>query len=291
MTNDTTPPEDKSEVIQKTIHAYKVEFPPFASENVKVWLAQVELRLEMGGVKSERNKFNHLASSLIPDVAAKIQDILFDPPEVDPFEKLKKRLIKEYAPSDSEEIDRLLQGCQLGDQKPTSLLREMQALAKSRISEDILRDRFLKRLPESLRMVVAGSRVTDLQLMAEMADTALEYAGTSRVTSVSSVSVSQPTSAPPTNETSVLVAQVAVLAKTVDKFVNEARQSRPRGRQPYRDSNYSRSRARSRSQTPKNREFCWYHNIYGDRALKCKEGCTWKKSAAGKSENSSGPTK
>ena len=74
----------------------KVEFPPFIAEHVKVWLCQIELILKMGNVGSEINKFNHLAPGLVSDVAARVQDILFNVPTDQPFFVLKQRIIDKY---------------------------------------------------------------------------------------------------------------------------------------------------------------------------------------------------
>ena len=80
---------ENSEQNKATTAAYKVEFPPFAPENVRVWLKQVEICLQMGNIVSETNKFNHLASNLILNVAARVQDVLVDRPTENEFTKLK----------------------------------------------------------------------------------------------------------------------------------------------------------------------------------------------------------
>ena len=89
-----------------------------------------------------------------------VRDLLLKPPEEDPYDKLKTQLIKRTAASEQRKLQQLISGEELGDRKPTQLLRRMQQLLGSKLgtgseANSFLRELFLQRLPPSVRMVLA----------------------------------------------------------------------------------------------------------------------------------------
>ena len=80
---------------------------------------------------------------------------------------------------------------ELGDRKPTQLLRRFQQLLGDKagaIDPSLLRELFLQRLPANVRMILASTAEgTSLDNLATLADKVMEVA----VPTVSSVTVSQ----------------------------------------------------------------------------------------------------
>ena len=62
------------------------------------------------------------------EYATEVQDLLLDPNEDNPYEKLKDQLISHIADSKHQKIQRLLTAKELGNHKPTQLLHKMQRL-------------------------------------------------------------------------------------------------------------------------------------------------------------------
>lgn len=56
-----------------------------------------------------------------------------------PYEVLKERLINTFAESENKRITQLLEGKQLGDEKPSHLLRQMQLLAGDTVAKDMVK--------------------------------------------------------------------------------------------------------------------------------------------------------
>lgn len=249
----------------------RIDLPTFIKDNVKLWLVQVEQRLAMYRVTSETSKYNYVSSSLPPEVALRVADFLFAPPEKEPYTSLRDRILREYEDTENARLTKLLEECELGDQKPTVFLRRLRQLANGGVSDGFLLNLFMKRLPEQVRLILAVTGVADLDKAATAADKALEFATGTR--NVSVVNTEKPEST-----ISELQQQVAALTEAVKNFATSStgRRSRSRSRTPAKGRNRSQSRG-------KQYETCWYHFKFGADAKKCRLPCN---KAAGKtSEN------
>ncbi|XP_065203906.1 uncharacterized protein LOC135833998 [Planococcus citri] len=265
-----TPPQ------QQVVNAvHRIELPPFNGTNIRLWWHQVELRLGLGTFKNEQTKFEAVAGSLPHDIASNVQEMIFEPPELNPFSALRDRVFEVYEPSDTEKMNRLLEGCQLGDKKPSILLAEMRVLAKGRVTNKTLSDLFKRRLPEPVQLVLAAGCVTDPDKMA-----AVQYV---RPPTVAAVATSGATSASSSEapDHSSLLGQISALTEAVNTLVNENRQHRLRSRRR-NDSENGRSRSRQRSGTPRNANYCWYHNRWAEKAKTCVGSCQWPKTLENK---------
>ncbi|KYN42383.1 hypothetical protein ALC56_03197, partial [Trachymyrmex septentrionalis] len=68
-----------------------------------------------------------------------VTDILKNPPENDKYNRLKETLIARFTNSQEKQMRTLLLGIELGEKKPSQLLREMRALAGENAIESLLR--------------------------------------------------------------------------------------------------------------------------------------------------------
>ena len=155
------------------------------------------------GITAQKTRFYHVISSLNPEFAIEVRDLLLKPPDDHPYDVLKAQLIKRTAATEQRKLQKLTSGEELGDCKPTQSLRRMQhqllgdKLAAAE-SSSFLRELFLQRLPANVHMVLASTDATmDLSKLAELADKVLEVA----TPSIAAISSSHPDS-PPTAEPS-----------------------------------------------------------------------------------------
>ena len=107
-------------------------------------------------------------------VIRKVQHIIWNPRN-QPYQTLKKALIKLYKISDDNRFDRLLHQTDLGDRKPSELLSELRTLLGESCSDNadlnkLLHKFFLDKLPPQVRLVLAGSPQPTLELTAQRAD-------------------------------------------------------------------------------------------------------------------------
>lgn len=70
-------------------------------------------------------------------------DILEDLPTTNRYEFLKNNLIKRFTDSKEKQLRTLLLGLELGDKKPSHLLRDMKSLAGADATDGLLRTLWL----------------------------------------------------------------------------------------------------------------------------------------------------
>ena len=242
-----------------TVAAVHIKIPPFWAADPMIWFAQVEAQFSTRRITAERTKFDFIVASLAPEYALEIRDLILNPPSTKPYTMLKEQLVLRTAASEQRRLQQLFNAEDLGDRKPTQLLRRMQQLLGDKYSAtdtSFLRELFLQRLPGTVRMVLASIDSKDPDELAQTADKILEVAAPT-VASVSSVSP----------EVSQLCSEIGELRKLIEQLLAPPRQPR-RSRTPHRSP--SPKPATTSDQPP----ICWYHQCYGTAARKCLPPCS-----------------
>ena len=253
------------------VAAVATRLPPFWPANPRIWFVQVEAQFSRRGITVSRTKYEEVVCALPTEYATEVQDLLLNPPEDQPYEKLKEQLISRIADSESQKLRQLLTAEELGDRKPSHLLRKMQALLGDKakmIDSSLLRELFLQRLPANVQMILASADTMTINKLADMADRIMEAA----TPTISSVSGSQ---------------EGGDLRRIIREEVAAAfkERSRPQfssgGNRGKRNRSRRRSPSRVRARQEANDEgVCWYHQRFGDDARKCRPPCTAGKDRA-----------
>jgi hypothetical protein len=236
----------------------------------------------MAGITNENTKFNHVVGSLDTDVAELISDFLTWPATATPFTGLKNRIIQEFEESEGRKVTKLLTELELGDKKPSQLLREIRTLAGTQVKDDLLKTIFIQRLPVTTRSILATSK-DDLDTLGTMADKLVEFS--SPGSSVCAQSVQMPSSHMIENTGTIRTGRFSQLEVQVAELTTAINELKTRSR-GFRDSpNSSRdssSQDRNCSRTPgrfnPNGPLCWYHFKYQHRAQKCQTPCSFRPS-------------
>ena len=253
------------------ISAVNLRLPPFWPADPQLWFAQVEAQFACKRITSQRSRFDHVVSSLSPEFAAEVRDLLLSPPAENPYTVLKEQLTKRTTLSEQRKLQQLFTGEELGDRKPTQLLRRMQQLLgdHSTLDTSFLRELFLQRLPPNVRMVLASTpEGTTIDQLAEMADKIMEVASPS-MAALTNPSIPETTPPPAfAEEFKQLRSDVSRLEKLVNKLARN------------RSSSQSNRRPSRRSPTPPSTDnssdsLCWYHSKFGSQAKNCNSPCSW----------------
>ena len=239
-----------------TIATVNVKLPPFWPADPEIWFAQVEAHFTTKKITSQKTRFDYVIASLSPEVATEVRDLVLKPPETNPYDTLKQQLIKRTAPPQQRRLQQLFSFEELGDRKPTQLLRKMQQLLGDRagtLDNTFLKDLFVQRLPANIKMVLATAPpATSLEELAELADRVAEVA----VPTVAAVTPTQRSS-----EIEQLRAEITKLQTSLQSLTRERQRTPGRG-------------TRVRSPNRGHDTICWYHRRFGEAATKCTPPCS-----------------
>lgn len=267
--------EALNEEQQITSISVSARIPDFWRDEPKLWFIQTEAALNPQKASDEA-RYQIVVSKLGKEVLSQVTDILLDPPASGKYEALKTRLCNIYAQSEARQVQKLIGEMELGDQKPSQLLRKMKDLARGKVTDETLAVLWKNHLPTTVRSVLAATESKDMEILASVADKIIETITTRD--DISKIDA--------TKETTDIVAEVRSLGERIKGL--ESRYSRPRynnwGRRNYRSR--SRDRSASSRRTPQDPNWlCVYHFRFGQRANKCVDPCNWNKQRENKPEN------
>ena len=257
-----------------TVSAVSIKLPPFWPADPQVWFAQVEAQFATRNISNQRTCFDYVVAALAPEFATEVRDLLLAPPDADPYNVLKAQLIQRTAASEQRRLQQLFTAEELGDKKPSQLLRRMQQLlgdaAGPNPDNKFLRELFLQRLPSHVRMVLASAGEMSLEALAQLAD---------KIAEVATPSISTLNLSPLTAEVEQLRSEVARLQDMLASIqLASLHQRPPRQRSSSRPS--SRSASPKPPATPEQADgLCWYHRKFGEQAHKCTSPCSWSGNA------------
>ncbi|GBN20197.1 Transposon Ty3-G Gag-Pol polyprotein [Araneus ventricosus] len=186
-----------------------VRVPAFWANNVKLYFAQIEANFRIAGIVSEQTKFDTLVAALDPQTLTHVSDLLYTPPKDNPYTALKNRLLSEFEVSLDKKVRTLLEDLDLGDRKPSLLLRQMQELSEGLVDDTFLKTLWLNRLPVNIRTILIISSES-LSKLGEMADRMHEY----NLGEVAAVKASKPEYC--TSELKEMKLQISELLKQVE---------------------------------------------------------------------------
>lgn len=250
-----------TEVAQITVSS---RIPDFWEDQPRTWFIQAESVLYNQKL-SDAAKYHLIVAKLGKNVVRQVSDVLLNPPTEGKYDHLKRTLLDIYEESETRKIQKLIGEMELGDQKPSQLLRRMRELARDKVNDSTLKIMWENLLPASVRAVLIVTDSKDLNTLASVADKVME---TFRPVPIAAVDT-------PVN----LATEIANINRRIDKMV--ATRSRPRYRG--RGGNRGRSRSHQRSSRSQStglntakQDLCFYHARFGNKAHKCVQPCAWK---------------
>lgn len=246
--------------------AITIKLPSFWTENPTLWFSHIEAQFQISRITNDDTKFSYTVSSLPERLALEVQDILASPPTANKYVVLKEALINRISQSEAKRLNQLLQTEELGDRKPSQLLRRLRSLASNSISEDILKNLWISRLPVESQRILTVSQ-GDLESLATIADNLAELFPSS--SNIAAISNNQHQAINDlTKQVSVLTTQIAELLADKNQRFRQRSRSNSRHRRP----NNSTSRITNANVT---QGYCWYHSNFGHNAKRCSKPCNF----------------
>ncbi|GFT93208.1 uncharacterized protein TNCV_113321 [Trichonephila clavipes] len=248
-----------------------LRLPPFWKSNVRLWIAQCDHAFTFSGISSDDTKYSALVANLDAETLSYVSDIVLSPPNSDKYHTLSQRLITQFSDSETQKIKKLLTDLQLGDEKPSHLLRKMKELSNGQLQDDFLQSLWLQRMPPHIQTVLSASS-EPLDKLAIIADKVCDVVGASSTicaaTTVPPPSQSSSCSAQPTMDS--LARQIQELSLQVAELTRDRNSSRHQRYSSDRRRSHSRSRSVNRGSG-----ICYYHRRYKEQARKCVSPCAF----------------
>lgn len=232
-----------------------IKAPPFWHADPLLWFKQMESQFLMAGVTQDSTKFHTIVASIESSILEKIHDIVINPPAVNMYGTLKDKLVSCFSDSEEKRLKKLLTTIELGDKKPSELLSGMRNLAQGKVSDEILKQLWMQRLPSQMKAILSVSD-DNLDKLATMADKISDCAD-SEVCAVT----------PSNSRLEDIERKLENLCAKMDSF----------GKSRSRSKSKSGKRSRSKS-SKRDKSLCWYHFKFGDKAKKCVSPCNYNAS-------------
>ena len=273
------------------VSAVSIKLPPYWTAHPQLWFCQVESLFSTRGMRADSSRFHHVVAALPPEVALVVSDFLMHPPGNGRYEGLKKTLIQRTTASSQKRLRQLLTSEELGDRKPSQLLRNMRRLLGETqpADESLLGELFLQHLPTNVQAILASARIDTLEEQATMADKIMEVVPSSlpfiaavdvppRETALPrDAAIPQNVAAPSCDAAiRVLTAELAALRKDISTLKKQFRPPRLRSHSHSRQTTGVGASSTS-STVSTDSGLCFYHAKYAEKARYCTQPCTYQK--------------
>lgn len=247
--------------------------PEFWADQTRLWFVRFEATVENQKL-SDAAKQDLVITKLSKTAIEQVSDLLLAPPETRKYQTLKERLLEVFEESESRRLQKLIGEMELGDQRPSHLLRRMRELARERVPDETLKLMWQSHLPTSVRAVLTVTDSKSLDVLATIADKVMESTGETS-SSVSEVKAEKAQKKPAEQRTDITsdISKIRGELAKINLRLAGLERSRARGR---RDSSGSRgSRPTSVGDRKSDKWLCFYHYRYKEKATKCVKPCNW----------------
>ncbi|XP_054720210.1 LOW QUALITY PROTEIN: uncharacterized protein LOC129229859 [Uloborus diversus] len=164
-----TPSIGENSNAESQISHVAVKPSPFWENNPNLWFLRLEAQFALAHVTADETKFNYVVAAIDSDILSSVSNIIVRPPDTNRYDTLKKRLIDLHSESEFSKIRTLLQGLELGDQRPSQLLMRMRTLGGDSVGEPLLKSLWFGRLPSGTQSILAALN-EDLTQLTSIAD-------------------------------------------------------------------------------------------------------------------------
>lgn len=239
---------------QQNTFRTNVHMPVFKPSDIISWFRRLEHWFNLQKIDTEQARFSLIASQLDDPALSHLPEWNETPAE-NPYSTVKAKIIAIFEESTQTKIQKLMEKKPLGDLKPSLLLAEMKNIGVG-LTDDVLRNLWIKRLPEAAQTVLAVTTDIALDQAAKAADSIMESINSAKT-------VSQITTE--SKQISELNAKIDALTKSLSEMQTSNQRSR------------SLSKKRAYSSNPNDDTvICRFHRKFGDDARRCLLPCSYK---------------
>ena len=274
----------------------KVELPTFDKANIHTWIRRVEAAFGRAGVTTAKDKFFFIESKIDVNLNPKINEFLCGDSTEAKWDEFLEYLQNEYGRSKEQQAALFLRGIPREGLRPTQHLAKIRDLTKDVTLDDLVKEMILRDVPPSICQSLAERTNLTPDDAAKAADHYFDKDGNPKHKAAASTinNISNPPEMADVGDDSETINAVnrnkfrglpshsnghqsRPAARTfTPAFSNAPRYTAPQG-------NRNHNRQQNRSSTLQ--RICKYHLDFGERAVKCEQGCQFKKHGVSQSGN------
>ena len=180
-----------------SVFGASVQLPMFDRAEPDAWFILADANFNLRKVTDPSTKYWYVLSKFDTTTLRKLSTFMKQPRGVDPYKELREMLCQTYEPPKEQKLDALLSLTDIGDERPSEFVLELQCLASDATVEDFLKQILVRCLPTSIVTAITGSLSGDLRSVAKAADRAWTAAATSASASSAKVSAVAATASAP----------------------------------------------------------------------------------------------
>ncbi|XP_054088767.1 uncharacterized protein LOC128922426 [Zeugodacus cucurbitae] len=236
--------------------APRLPLPQMREDNIEAYFYSLNFWFDATGIMADVTKFNIVLASVPPPKLMELRTIIDAAPRTNKYGYIRTKLLENFTESQQRRLQRVLREMPLGERRPSDLYNEMKRAAGTTLSESILHDLWITRLPTYTQAAIIATNVSIVEKL-KIADSITESIKLRQGETSEVCTVQQCTEQD-------LRAEVAALRQRLDQLLtNHGNRSRARSRTPAGNRD---------SHNPSN-ETCWYHTKFGRNARKCRQPC------------------
>ena len=241
----------------------KVQLGEFWPQAPNAWFAAADLKFEVAHITSERERFAHAVGAMGFNVLRAVLDLVETPPAVNPYTTLRGRLVLAHQLTPVQKATKCLQVVAGNNMRPSDVLAcLLEFCPPGEEGTAFFRAAFTMRLPATIQAHLAGTELTDLKELAQLADRLWQCNGPQAVAAVT-------TEEDQSDDSGEVVA--AMSAKKWPQKKQGGPQGHNKGQQSQQKDGNKSGKAGGGS------FLCWRHARYGEDAFRCvnKKTCSW----------------
>jgi len=107
----------------------------FCRKDPASWFRQLEAIFAIQKIDEVEARYMYLQARLEPIILSEVSDFFQTPPTANKYKALKDRILRQYEDSRDKQVAKVLEEVYLSDRRPSDMLRKMQKLAGTDLSE------------------------------------------------------------------------------------------------------------------------------------------------------------
>uniref|UniRef100_A0A0L8HF87 DUF7041 domain-containing protein n=1 Tax=Octopus bimaculoides TaxID=37653 RepID=A0A0L8HF87_OCTBM len=160
-------------VVDTTLQAaISIKVPPFWTHDPPLWLCHIVAQFASSHITSDAACLTHIIGSLSPEILNEVRNLIMALLGTVSYNTFKTTLLTRTEESQQKRLHQLLLTEELGDKKPSQLLRQMkQLVGDDNLPNRVLKQLFVQHLPSNTQEVLAATEDNkSVEELAELAD-------------------------------------------------------------------------------------------------------------------------